>query len=110
MQIFGYTIIFSSSCNLFKSEESKRLEILNKELVRLNKSLKDKHLSIEKQDLFNDIFERKTKNSYSIIVYYDADCWTCFEELKIWKVWCFKYPHLSTLATPELLMLLNPLR
>jgi hypothetical protein len=51
----------------------------------LNTSFKGKKIALQNQELFDRLFKEKRKQSNSMLIYYDADCWVCFEELKKWK-------------------------
>lgn len=77
-------LLLLSSCNYFKSDKTKKLESLNKELVNLNDKLKNEKIVLT-DAAYNNILKNKSKEDYSIVVYYDANCSVCFTELKKWK-------------------------
>jgi peroxiredoxin len=72
-------------CNTFTSDSSKKLEKLNKELIELNNTYRSKKIALQNPSLLNDLFRNELDNDYSVLVYYDADCWVCFEELSAWQ-------------------------
>lgn len=83
-----YIIILSCfclvNCNVFENENSVILEKLNAELKTLNGKFKNKKVILD-PELSNSNFEKTNIKNYNIIVYYDADCHVCFEELEKWE-------------------------
>ncbi len=73
-----------SGCDFFKSEKSIRLDSLNEQLTKLNKTYKGKEIVLSSK-LSDSIFKDKTKKSNTILVYYNADCSVCYKELQQWK-------------------------
>ena len=75
---------FLLGCNMFMSEEEKNLLKMNEKLINLNKKFKNTKIAIEGK-LYDDVFEDKLEKSYSLLVYYDANCSICFSQLEVWK-------------------------
>ena len=77
-------VILLSSCNFFESSSSKKLTSMNKELTNLNKKYKNTKIDLS-LNLYTKVFKGKTQSNLSMLIYYDANCSTCFTKLKNWK-------------------------
>lgn len=73
--LFG--LFLATSC---ESERAKILRKLNKKTVELNEEYKGKALTFPfRRNQMEQI------HKFTIVVYYDAECTVCFEQLKEWK-------------------------
>ncbi len=80
----SFLLIFALyGCNSFESDESKKLTEMNEKLIGINDSYKNKKIELS-EELYKDVFKNKKEDSFSMLVYYDANCSVCFTKLKEW--------------------------
>ncbi|WP_281989365.1 hypothetical protein [Aquimarina aggregata] len=77
-------IFLFQNCNFLQSENSRQLDSLNNELKELNNIYTNKELQLT-SSLFNRIIKNKENAKHTLLVYYSADCSSCFEQLKRWE-------------------------